>query len=111
MNRNVTMPLLTSLDFCSIAIRSGSYGSQIAFGVWGGYTVAANRAGQVYVLKGNKWQYVGLISERPFSDRCSEGDTEACEKWGRNIERTLEACRRGERVMGLCNDPPPIELK
>lgn len=111
MNWDVTMPLPTSLDFCSFAIRGASNSSPLAFGFWSGYTVGVNRAGQVYLLNNKKWQYVGIISERPLSDRCVEGDTKACEKWGRNMDRMLNACRRGERVMGLCNDPAPIELR
>lgn len=111
MNNTVTMPLPTSLDFCSFAIRGASQGSPIGFGVWGGYKIGVNRAGEIYVINGKKWQYVGMISERPLSDKCVEVNTKACKKWRKNIDRIVNACKRGERIIGLCNDPPLPDLK
>jgi len=101
-NRSMTMPLATSLDFCAFNIRASSNRQSIAFGLWNGYTVAANRAGQVYVLGSRKWKYVGIIRERPLSDQCAEGNARACKKWGDNLDRLVkkyEECRRARIIV------------
>jgi hypothetical protein len=93
-----------SLDVCGTFVRLDANGAPISTGTWGNITIAVARSGEMYELVDDRWKYIGIISDIPLSDQCQDGNTDACRKWGKNLNRILEMCRNGERLRGLCND-------
>lgn len=96
--------IAVSLDVCGTFVRLDANGAPISTGTWGNTTIAVARSGEMYELVDDRWKYIGIISDIPLSDQCQDGNTDACRKWGKNLNRILEMCRNGERLRGLCND-------
>ncbi len=96
--------IAVSLDVCGTFVRLDANGAPISTGTWGNTTIAVARSGEMYESVDGKWKFIGIITDIPLSDQCQDGNTNACRKWGKNLDRILERCRNGERLRGLCND-------
>ncbi|MDM3856554.1 MAG: hypothetical protein PT120_17085 [Aphanizomenon gracile PMC649.10] len=92
-----------SLDVCGTFVRLDANGSSISTGMWGNLTIAVARSGEMYKLVNDSWKYLGVITDIPLSDQCQDGNTDACRKWGKNLDILLQRCRNGEKLTGLCN--------
>ncbi|MBE9169995.1 hypothetical protein IQ238_21550 [Pleurocapsales cyanobacterium LEGE 06147] len=86
---------------CARTIRAAATpGAQWGFGTWGNYQVRIDSNGNTYANPGNaQWQYVGVAVNQSgavgsLSDRCFNGDVQACNQWQRQSENAIEQMDR-----------------
>ena len=83
---------------CAKVIQASGYSDNFRFGYWANYyMLAVNADGEVYFTDGStEWQFAGVIHNSDGStgslwDRCSRGNTKACNQFSYNSQLAIDA--------------------